>query len=496
MPTNIDGLAIRIDKASDHSDVDGLRRAIEECANALRSADSDQRVTIHYFQANAHQELYRIYCQDEGYKWQWEQEEATAGVLALRRAIGETTFQHENLVRRCQIRTNLANALSHVGRPVEAIEQWTTVLIEHSRFAMALGNRAGGIEHYARSLYDTGHAGTLMAEAHTGYRSAVAPGALWDSGFRSDVADHHAGSANALEQLANIAGIKAEFDPNKGGLGDTSDEQTYRKWVLDQRLFLNPLNDLGSWPIAAHDVFHLPSHSYSIGEEPRFVQFYDLLKSEFIGARVLYFEALTAQGESFADRGVLHFDSFDSARYGVRLEKLKASYRAAYSLFDKIALFINDYFHLQRPVHEVSFRRIFYEKPKKDAPRVLVAAFSRHKNWPLRGLFALSKDIFDLEFKQTAEPDAQMLDDLRNAAEHRFLSLHEYLLEEKNAGAHFKVTISSFEEKTLRILKLVRAALIYLSLAVRQEELLRKKECSDDSNKLVATVVGVPIRRA
>lgn len=62
---------------------------------------------------------------------------------------------------------------------------------------------------------------------------------------------------------------------------------------------------------------------------------------------------------------------------------------------------------------------------------MLGRAFSGRKNWPLRGLFSLSKDIFDPEFKETAAPDAQMLDDLRNAAEHRFLSLHEYLLEEK-----------------------------------------------------------------
>ena len=495
MPLNLDELAATIDGASDRSDILGLRHAIDECAIALKSAASDRRVTILYFQANAHQELYRIFCQDEGYKWGWEQEEEISGILALRRAISEPTFQYENLIRRCQIRTNLANALSHVGRPVEAIEHWTGVLVGYPQFAMALGNRANGVEHYARSLYDTGHARILFAEAHAGYRSAIAPDAYWDSGFRANVADQYAKSADALERQTDIAGIKAKFDPNIGDLGDTLEEQRYRKWALDQRLFLNPLNDAGAWPIAAHDVFHLPDHTYAIGEEPRFVQFYDLLKSEFIGARVLYFEALSAQEEPFADRGILHFDSFDSTQYGIRSEKLKASYRAAYSLFDKIALFINDYFRLQRPVKDVSFRRIFYEKPKKDTPRVLAAAFTGRKNWPLRGLFALSKDIFDPEFKETAAYDAQMLDDLRNAAEHRFLSLHEYLSEENNVGAHFKVTTSSFEEKTLRILKLARAALIYLSLAVRQEELLRKREPSKDSNKLVATVVGVAVNR-
>jgi LA2681-like HEPN len=250
-----------------------------------------------------------------------------------------------------------------------------------------------------------------------------------------------------------------------------------------------------TWPIAAHDVFHLPDHAYAVGEEPRFVQFYDLLKSEFIGARILYFEALTTEEAPFTDRGILLFDSFESARYGIRVQKLKASYRLAYSLFDKIAIFINDYFRLQRPVQDVSFRKIFYELPKKKgAPRVLAPAFSGHQNWPLRGLFALSKDIFDTDFKETATPDAQMLDDLRNAAEHRFLSLHDYLLEEKSSGAHFKLTISAFEEKTLRIVKLARAALIYLSLAVRREEALRQEQSPGNPNKLVVAITGVPIK--
>jgi tetratricopeptide (TPR) repeat protein len=487
-------LAIKIDRATDHSDVDGLRRAIEECADALKTANDNQRVPIHYFQANAHQELYRIYCQDQDYKWQWEQEDAISGILALRRAISEPAFHQENSVRRCQIRTNLANALSQIGRPVEALEQWTTVLEEDSRFAMARGNRAGGLEYYARSLYDPGHKKILIAEAHAGYLSAVAPGALWDSGFRADVAEQYKKSAAALRQVVNIDKINAKFDPNKSSLGDTPEEQKYRRWALDHCLFLNPLNDAGAWPIAAHDVFHLPSHTYAIDEEPRFVQFYDLLKSEFIGARTLYFEALTSEGTSFPDKGVLHFDSFDGVRYGTRSEKLKASYRIAYSLFDKIAVFINDYFRLGRNIREISFRNIFYEQSPRGAPRTLTTVFSGHKNWPLRGLFSLSKDIFDQEFKETATPDGQMLDDIRNALEHRFLSLHEHLTEGKNSGAHFKVTVAAFEEKTLRILKLARAALIYLSLAVRREESLRSERSFDDPDKLIATVKGIPLK--
>ena len=56
-------------------------------------------------------------------------------------------------------------------------------------------------------------------------------------------------------------------------------------------------------------------------------------------------------------------------------------------------------------------------------------------------------------------------------------------------------TISAFEEKTLRILRLARAALIYLSLAVRREEALRKEHSPDDPKKVVVPIVGIPIKR-
>jgi hypothetical protein len=224
-----------------------------------------------------------------------------------------------------------------------------------------------------------------------------------------------------------------------------------------------------------------------VGEQPRFVELYDLLKSEYVAARTLLFEF--SNSERFSDANVLHFETSDMSIYGIRTEKLKAAFRIAYSLFDKIGVFINEYFDLGRAANEVNFRRVFYEKSN---PRQLHADFRGRKNWPLRGLFALSKDIFDDEFREVAAPDSRMLDRFRNAAEHRYLSLHG-TVELENAGDfHLKASISEFEAKTLRLLKLTRAALIYLSLAVRAEENQRAK---DDPAKVIIPIVGKPTRR-
>ena len=99
--------------------------------------------------------------------------------------------------------------------------------------------------------------------------------------------------------------------------------------------------------------------------------------------------------------------------------------------------------------------------------------FQGGKNWLLRGLYFLSKDLFDDAFADTAEPDAQDLAGLRHALEHRFVSLLDSDRSD-DTEAHRMVGVRSVEAKALRLLKMAREALIYLSLAMHQEEKRRK----------------------
>jgi LA2681-like HEPN len=115
----------------------------------------------------------------------------------------------------------------------------------------------------------------------------------------------------------------------------------------------------------------------------------------------------------------------------------------------------------------------------------------------MRGLFWVSKDLFENEpgFQDTLEPDAQELRDIRHALEHRYLKLHEFWWPgpdddyggvSPQAIAALKDSLAvflyhqAFETKTLRLLKLVRASLVYLCLAVRWEEVRRSKDNDPD----------------
>jgi hypothetical protein len=94
----------------------------------------------------------------------------------------------------------------------------------------------------------------------------------------------------------------------------------------------------------------------------------------------------------------------------------------------------------------------------------------------LRGLFWLSKDLFDESFRSCTEPDAADLNTIRNHLEHKYLQLHlEWVAAGSAAnGLGYALWRSDFQAKALRVLKLVRATLIYLSLAVHREERLRR----------------------
>ncbi|MFC3656462.1 LA2681 family HEPN domain-containing protein [Xanthomonas hyacinthi] len=71
--------------------------------------------------------------------------------------------------------------------------------------------------------------------------------------------------------------------------------------------------------------------------------------------------------------------------------------------------------------------------------------------------------------------------ELRNHLEHKYVKVHELLLPVSDVDGRFRdtlaygITRSDLEQKTLRLLQLARSALIYLSLAMHQEERRRSK---------------------
>lgn len=477
----LDHIAALIDAAYDSRSGGGTERAfalldaIDE--RALSDADA---ALMHYLRANAWEN--KRHERDNYDIWAWEQPETQAQILALRRAMLHDGFSQLAAVRQCQIITNLANRLSGIGRFIEAIALWDRVLKIDEQFAMAHGNRGIALHSYAHALYDPGHAGLIQVAAYDSLNAATSSAAFYDSVGLEPARAQFEKHKGAISTHMDIESVRRAADVQNHSMGDCPAERAYRSWCLKERLFINPLNDLGNLPIAAHDVLTLPSLTVPVASPgmPPMIGFFNQMKQEFVSARYLYYEGLYGVDPHYSDRGVLLYNTLDYPAYSLAVEKMRAAFRIGYSLFDKIGFFLNAYLAIGRKPTQVSFRSIWYEPKGKEPP--LLARFAAGENWPLRGLFWLSKDLFEEQFQRVTEPDAEALATIRNHIEHKYFQLHggsagsPLKTDEDEDGADrlgYALTREEFASRTLRLLQLARGALIYLSLAVHREEAAR-----------------------
>lgn len=482
----------------DATDKNLSEQALELCDALENRLNAQQLVELNYFRANAWSVIRSVKHSQESNIWEWDQPEILREIFYLRSAVRSPEFQSLDPFRQCQMLVNTGNILSHIGRPIEAIEYWNRALNLIPNFAMALGNLGFGLETYARYLYDTGHKVVILKQASNLLRSVANRGVIWDSYEYQGIASQMALRAETIETHVDFSGLEtiSFFDHS---LGCSKTERNYRTWVLENGLFLSPLNELGASPIASHDVLHLPSMVRPISEPPRFIGFFNQLKQEYVSARFLCWQGITeseAYKKHYSDNDVLLLNTLDYPTYSVFVEQIKLAFRMAYSLFDKIAFFINEYWSLGMRESSINFQSIWFEGDTRKTPKILRPCFQNQENLPLRGLYWLSKDLVehnknsDIDLSETMEPDAYKLRLIRNHLEHKYLKVHDDLWGYTDHSDNvlfsdqwaFHLTMQELSKKTIRLLKLARAGLTYLSLSVHREENIR---CSQRPDKFV-----------
>ena len=474
-------LGLIIDLSFHQSDIllreKGTARALEWASTIGKMDLTDvQNLELDYFQANAWANRTGK-AQDRQAAWAWDNEPLQYQILLLRRAVNNPAFDTAETNRKCQILTNLANSLNTAGRFVEAHEYWNRALVIEPRFWMALGNRGRGRIEYAKAIYSQ-HAREELI--WTAYRDLTRAVELVD--------EYPYGSPGAPEFFKwHITDLLARFGSDflnhemkfiDYSLGRSRREKVYRAWALQETLFLNILNDLGTYSAAASDPLHLPAYLAPFNEPPILIGFFNQIKQEYVSARWFFFDSLDSEDSDkphFSDREVHLLNTLDYPVCSVAAEKMKLAFRATYSIFDKIAYFLNAYMKLGIPETQVNFRSVWSTKVNKST--TLRPEFEGLENWPLRGLYWLSKDFFEATFSDVTEPDARDINKDRNHLEHKYFKIHDDLfglISEISplfidTLAH-SITRSDLEKKTLRLLKLARAALIYLACGMSARE--------------------------
>jgi hypothetical protein len=363
--------------------------------------------------------------------------------------------------------TNYGNALEDCGRRIPALHYYHLAMTLNPRYAMAMGNAGITYFNYAALLNDNRHRHFMHYFAYQYLKSALKN----PKGVYSDAEVTFRRTYNQYDEKLRMHLEKELKIPERKY---AKKELEYRQWALKNRLFINPLNDL---PIIenyfATDVLHLPDMTVNIEEKPALPGLYNQLKQEYIFSRYLYYESIQPNAKvHFADKENFVYQFADYPTYSIRIEKMKTAYRLLYSIFDKVAFFLNRYFDLGLSEGAVYFKGIW--KTTK-----FVYMINTVENSALNSLYWINKELFDKDGSFYTNPFAKRMNDIRNALEHKYVKVYNDEFPARVNGEiddmALYISETELEKMTMDILKLIREVLIYLSLAVHIEESKRYK---------------------
>lgn len=474
----INFVGILIDLSYDNSSVKGIEHAFKLSKEIDRKILSDKNFTVlNYYLANGWSCLRKIKFQNTTDDWNFQMIEITNEISHLRIAISSTGFKKVQKERQSQIYTNLGNLFSYIGRFVEAQDYWNKAINIIPQFSIAIYNKANGLFHYGNYLFDELHKNIFILFSYQYFKKAL----LYKDHLEQGVEKHVREMYNYIDSRLGKKFKQSVPDLNGFDLGNNDELKKYRKWCLESKLYINPLNDLGNFSDACHDCLNLPTLVMNLKEPPKWINLYNQIKQEFGTARYSYYYSLQKNGFHFSDTDVEIIETYENANYSYYIEQVKIAFRMSYSILDKIAFLLNDYLCLNIKSDKISFKNFWYIdfKGKK-----LRSFFKESNNWALRGLYWLSKDLYEKEndFNSIIEPDARELALIRNHIEHKGFKIITGFkmplnIYDNESDISYTIFRKDFEEKTMKILKIARSAIMYLSLAIYYEE--SKKDYSN-----------------
>ena len=263
---------------------------------------------------------------------------------------------------------------------------------------------------------------------------------------------------------------------------EKSEEGHYNQWVNDYWLRLNSYNDINPHSAIAQDDSLYFNGVFSPKQDPdygyRVFSLLNEIKQEYVSARyMLYRYFVDSGGTHFSDKGVKLSDNADCSNYCYHIEVAKSSFRALYSLLDKIAYALNEYLDLGVACNSVSFKDIWYSDKKKRDLRKEITDYDTV--YSLAGLLFIRNDIFGGDDSYLQDEDTIRLKAVRNAMEHRAIILTDDGVFD-DSGVALKMSRAEFGETAMTIIRTVRQAIFSFVNMVNhieydKKQLIKKK---------------------
>jgi len=458
-----------IDIGNDLRDEKIVREGIALGELAITNTKHDKtEAYLHYCLANGYTNLYQI-MEKMGGAVDRTIPQSENLLQAKLHLIEATAIEIEDINLKTQLFVNLGNCLDTFGRGIEAINAYNEALRLNKKFPMAVANRAKALRAFAE-ISDKYRASVYV----TAYQDIIS---VIDDPNLVRVGGSEAKKAFELE----LDYIESRFQdksllknnikhPRYKTKGLTKFEKFYLDFCSQERLFLN---------FHIHDDF-----CEAAIEDPVFIRlitkvddndtFYNFakqlnqIKEDYAVARLNLVQSQYKQ-KAFDNisRRTSYVYALDYSQFNLYVGLLKSAFKDAFNILDKIAVFINDYYALG-----LKENNIYFTTPSVwEHKGVIRKEILNSDNLSLYALYDIYRD-----FKLNRY---QRIKQIRNALTHRRLIVFDSLISSvSDKTDEHNIDSDSLFQETINLMRLTKAAIIYLVNFVNTEE--EKKHKTSD----------------
>lgn len=454
-----------IDIGNELKDVKVLQEGISIGESILlKEKDEKGKAYLHYCLANGYLDLFELVerksnkCIPQSDNLLKAKEHL---IKASTKKIGDWDLKTKILV-------NLGNCLDSLGRSIEAINAYNQALSITKNFPMAVANRAKALRAFAE-ISDKYRA-SIYVTAYQDIKSVLEDPKLVEvGGIEAKRAFEHE-LAYIESRFQDQSMLKKNLKHPHYKTSSLSDfEKYYLTFCSQQRLFLN---------------FHIhDDYCEAAIEDPIFIRlitkvddndtFYNLakqlnqIKEDFAVARLQLVQSQCKQKDfDNISRRTSYVYALDYSQFNLYLGLLKSSFKDAFNILDKIAVFISDYYSLGFNENDIYFNSLRGTKGASsiwEDKGIIRKEILNSENLSLYALYDIYRDFKTKRF--------QRIQAIRNALTHRRLIVFDSLIVSvADKGDKHNIDYDTLLSETINLLRLTKAAIIYLINFVNSEE--------------------------
>lgn len=457
-----------IDIGSEHMDAEAAEKGVSILENNRQLFEGKLNAASYYYNlGNGKEALYKVRKYGPGLP---SPAHITPELIDAKNCLYKAykAVSSANQILEHKINSNLGGNLGQAGRVIDAIKFYQTILKVNPEFPQALLGLAENLDYWALTA-NYGFTDALNYVIYQYYKLGIEKANLPPK-YIPRIIQTFRHYQNRLTELGyDQKRIETEFFES----GKEYEQHTpYRKFCLDHYLSLNEHAIYCYCRKATFDDFAIGREQavFSNPKVPKLELLVNRLKVEFGLARQLYYDSLQPYSDD-----IIYYDLSDNESIGINTEKLRASFKACFSIFDKIAHGICYFYELRdKPDENIYFDRFFLKPTRWEKIKGI-------KNCYLTALFSIASDL------NKKEGEFGFYKEWRNILEHNLLVLTndsetpDVFNIFSEPGFVHKVPREYFKKQALHLLQLCRSAIFSFVYCIRLETIENPREDSQHS---------------